>query len=352
MPETYDETLLRAIERFKKGEETPRDRRIIGQAFASKQIEINPAKDSKIIKQEGGTNFGESNEIQVAGSVIGTQVITGITYEQALEIRNLKDKSEDNKTKIIVAIIGAGAVIIAAIITPIVGNYLDNRQISQPVSTPTKIPYTSTEETSTIPTITPIPTSTFTITSTQTHTPTATTTLTPTITPTLTLSITPTETQNPSLSLDVSSCEQQIKILSSAFKTEHVNEALNPNRENPPDQWTNEARNSVQEYFNKIKESIAFSELNDVEINGNSITSVKTVYDGVCDINFDVIFHLSNYSYHCKTIEGINPLEQYLPINSRESKANIEFIYYSDDNIKHQINHIGNEILKLCEIEP
>ena len=158
MPETYDETLLRAIERFKKGEETPRDRRIIGQAFASKQIEINPAKDSKIIKQEGGTNFGESNEIQVAGSVIGTQVITGITYEQALEIRNLKDKSEDNKTKIIVAIIGAGAVIIAAIITPIVGNYLDNRQISQPVSTPTKIPYTSTEETSTIPTITPIPT--------------------------------------------------------------------------------------------------------------------------------------------------------------------------------------------------
>lgn len=183
MPENVDENLLSAIERFKKGEETTGDRKIIGQALASKQIEIVPADESKIIRQSGGANFGEENEIRVAGSVIGTQIIRGITYEQAIGIEKLKDKSGDNKTKIIVAIIGASAVIIAAIITGLfnIGIFSPKEQTPTTTNTPT---LTATMPTSTPTVIIPTPT----------KTPTATITPTPTNTPTPTDTHTPTQT--------------------------------------------------------------------------------------------------------------------------------------------------------------
>jgi hypothetical protein len=188
MPGNFDQDLLSAIERIKRGEETPRDRKIIGQALASQQIEITPAKDSKIIEQEGGTNFGESNEIHVTGSVIGTQIIKGISYKQALEIEKLKEQSGDNRTKIIIAIIGAAAVIIAPIITLIIENYLSNKPFSPPTSTPTILTNTPTLTltATTIPTITPTPSSTVTVTPTQTYTPSPTMTITPTPTNTYT----------------------------------------------------------------------------------------------------------------------------------------------------------------------
>lgn len=192
MPEKFDEILLSAIEKFKKGEETPKDRKIIGQAFASQQIEITPAEDSKIIEQEGGANFGESNEIHVAGSVIGTQIIRGITYEQALEIEKLKEKSRDNKTKIIVALIGAGGVIIAAIITGLFNNG------SFSLSTTTYTPTVTNIRTLIPPTATDVPPTPTDILPTATVLPPTATDIPPTATdvpPTPTDTLTPTKTQ-------------------------------------------------------------------------------------------------------------------------------------------------------------
>lgn len=189
MPENFDQDLLSAIERFKKDEDTPRDRKIIVQAFASRQIEITPVKDSKVIVQEGGANFGESNEIQISGPVIGTQIISGITYQQALEIEKLRKRSRDNKTKIIVALIGAAAVIIAPIIALVLENYLSTGPFSLPTSTPTvqtNTPTMTLTATAT-PTNTPTPSSTLTATSSQTYTP----------SPTMTISPTPTNTFTP-----------------------------------------------------------------------------------------------------------------------------------------------------------
>lgn len=116
MPDNPDDALIFAIERFKKGEETQDDRKIIGQALDSKQIEIIPAKDSKIVRQSGGVDLGEENEIHVSGSVIGTQTISGITGDQVLEILKLNEKKEDSNTKIILAIFGVIAIIAIAIL--------------------------------------------------------------------------------------------------------------------------------------------------------------------------------------------------------------------------------------------
>lgn len=365
MPENYDETLLSAIERYKNGEETQGDRKIIGQALASKQIEFSPAEDSKIIGQAGGADFGESNEVRVSGSVIGTQSISGFSAEQVIELLKLYDPNQEtsddsatektNKKRKIIITTAIAATVIAAFFG---GLYWAD--LIPPIKKQTPV---STSDVVIIPGTGGSPTPTWTSTQfpTSTHFPTptdippsSTKTQTSTFTPLLDDTSTPTPTPTPRTAASI--CEQQEKILLSALNSELVNEALNTNMRNPPKQWTNEARNSVQEYFNKIKESIAFSEIHSVDINDHSVSPEITVYDGVCDINFDVTFLLSNYSYDCKAKDGIYPQEQYLPIKSSESKANIEFIYYSEENIKHQINHlkldIGNEILKLCEIEP
>ena len=106
MPDYSDDAILSAIERFKKGEETKSDRKVIAHALDSKHIEIAPAEDSKIIEQTGGTNFGQENEIRISGDV--TQIVGGFTFEQALDIAKLQEKGGDNKSKIIVALIGAG----------------------------------------------------------------------------------------------------------------------------------------------------------------------------------------------------------------------------------------------------
>lgn len=185
MPENRDEALISAFERFKNSEETPDDRKIIGKALAAKQIEIIPAEDSKIIGQAGGADFGESNEIRVSGSVIGTQSVSGFTGEQVLEILKFKEKSGDNKTKIVVALIGVVGLIIAAIISPIIASYFNNGPYSPPIPSST-ITNTPTATMKPTPTETVTPTNTPTNTPTQTQTPTNTPTNTPTPTDTYT----------------------------------------------------------------------------------------------------------------------------------------------------------------------
>jgi len=202
MPENMDESLLSAIERYKNGEETSDDRKIISQALASKQIEITPAEDSKIIGQAGGADFGESNEIRVSGSVIGTQSISGFTSEQVLDILKLNEEKENNKPRSNVVIIAA---IIAAIAT-IIAAYFGFRGPIEAVLIPIRatqtaeaktlvaiIPVTGQTPTPT-PTWTPTlpPTPTHTSTQTATRTPTATITPTPSLTPTPTPTFTPT----------------------------------------------------------------------------------------------------------------------------------------------------------------
>jgi hypothetical protein len=196
MPENMDESLLSAIERYKNGEETPDDRKIIGQALASKQIEITPAEDSKIIGQAGGADFGESNEIRVSGSVIGTQSISGFTSEQVLDILKLNEEKENNKPRSNVVIIAA---IIAAIAT-IIAAYFGFRGPIEAVLIPIRATQTAEAKTlvAVIPvtgqTPTPTPTWTPTLTPTPTHTSTQTATRTPTATITPTPSLTPTPT--------------------------------------------------------------------------------------------------------------------------------------------------------------
>ena len=196
MPENMDESLLSAIERYKNGEETSDDRKIISQALASKQIEITPAEDSKIIGQAGGADFGESNEIRVSGSVIGTQSISGFTSEQVLDILKLNEEKENNKPRSNVVIIAA---IIAAIAT-IIAAYIGFRGPIEAVLIPIRATQTAEAKTlvAVIPvtgqTPTPTPTWTPTLTPTPTHTSTQTATRTPTATITPTPSLTPTPT--------------------------------------------------------------------------------------------------------------------------------------------------------------
>lgn len=112
MTKNLDKLLLSALERFKNGEATTYDLHVISQALASEQIEIIPSRDSTNIVQSGGANFGESNEIRVSGSVIGSQSISGFSAEQVLEILNLKSKKENNKSRLIVAIIATIAIVV------------------------------------------------------------------------------------------------------------------------------------------------------------------------------------------------------------------------------------------------
>jgi hypothetical protein len=201
VPGSIDSTLFSALERFKRGEASSEDLHLISAAFASGQIEIAPASDSNQILQSGGANFGESNEIRVTGSVIGTQIVSGFTAEQVQEIiENVKESLDDAppgeaqrvNTSTILKIGGAitGLIVIVLIISLII--------IRPPAIFP--IPATKTPT----PSITPLPpTSTPTPTNTQlppTATPTPTATLTPTNTippPTDTPAPTQTPTQTP-----------------------------------------------------------------------------------------------------------------------------------------------------------
>jgi len=202
MPDNPDDALISAIERFKKGEETKDDRKIIEQAFASKQIEIPSAEDSKAIQQTGGANFGESNEIRVSGPVIGTQSISGFSAEQVLELLKLYESSRNEiateeiekiKRKTRTRrnyIVTASAVIIIIIVVAIFWDPILAVIFRNGTETPTPEPSTAV---AVITTTTPTPTPTNTPSPTDTHTP----TLTNTPTPTDTYTPTPTDTHTP-----------------------------------------------------------------------------------------------------------------------------------------------------------
>jgi hypothetical protein len=186
VPEIKESTLFSALERFKLGEASPEDLRLISAAFASGELEITPTSGSKEIMHSGGTNFGESNEIRVTGSVIGTQIISGIKAEQVQEIigdaKDTLDGSSAGGTGrgSVAAILKIGGVI-AGLIVMIA--FLGLVIIRPPVLFPPA------------PTDTPTSTSTPTI---ITSTPTQTnTTEPPTNTPTLTATPTPTATLQP-----------------------------------------------------------------------------------------------------------------------------------------------------------
>jgi cell division septation protein DedD len=186
VPGNIDSTLYSALERFKRGEASPEDLHLISASFASGQLEITPASDSNQIMQSGGANFGESNEIRVTGSVIGTQIVSRFTAEQVQEIiEDMKESRDDSppeeaarvNTATILKIGGAitGLIVIVLFIGLII--------VRPPAIFP--IPATETPTPSHTPSS---PTST----STLTNTP-----LTPTATPTSTASPTPTNTIPP-----------------------------------------------------------------------------------------------------------------------------------------------------------
>ena len=210
MPDSIDSTLFSALERFKNGEATSDDLNLIRAAFASGQIEINPARDSKQIMQSGGANFGESNEISVSGPVIGTQIVSGITAEQVVEIIEATRESPDETTevetaqvagvnilKVSGAIIGVIAIvlILAMLISRPAGIFpIPSTETPTPSNTP--LPPTSTPT----PTSTPPPPS---ATQTPTGTPTPTET-NPPPTDTSTPTQTPTPTDIPLIQDDFS----------------------------------------------------------------------------------------------------------------------------------------------------
>jgi hypothetical protein len=248
MPENMDESLLSAIERYKNGQESPDDLKIIRQALISKQIIIVQVNDPKINTQSGGADFGESNEIRVTGSVIGTQSLSGFSTDQVVELLRLYDSTKDSglnsvidepkkkkrrniKKSIYIAIYGLIAFIAAFLAgiyfadlappinsqNPVLATVLalipstgatDAPMIPTPIWTPTLVP-TSTHkltpaskssQTFTLtppPTNTQFPTKSLTPTRTFTKTPTPTLIPTKTLTSTLTSAITLTSTPSP-----------------------------------------------------------------------------------------------------------------------------------------------------------
>lgn len=230
MPEDMDESLLSAIERYKNGLETPHDRQIIGHALASNRIRITPTEDSKIIMQAGGANFGESNEIQVTGSVVGSQRVSGFTPEQVIELLRLYDsyKVSGNESadavpektkrrrlrKLFIAIIGLGVLSVTFLAGLFWGDLMPLIEAQYPSlttafafipftgssPTPTAMPPTPTWTPSLIPSATQraflsdtgTPTAGFT--SMHTYSPVPTNTLTPSPAPTDTPTSTPSPT--------------------------------------------------------------------------------------------------------------------------------------------------------------
>lgn len=178
MPESDNKLLLSALERFKNGEAKIDDIKIISEALASDQIEIIPSGDSRDIRQFGGANFGESNDIRISGSVIGTQIVSNITADQVREIiaasRDVAANSigfESTKARRANVIKIIGAIIGLSVIAVVLVSGYNLRTLYAalyPTPTPTS---TSTPTATNLPTETKIPT--------YTHTP----TLTPSITP-------------------------------------------------------------------------------------------------------------------------------------------------------------------------
>jgi hypothetical protein len=122
-----ESNLLSTLDRFKNREATADDINIIREALESGHLEITPSTESKEIRQSGGTNFGESNEIRVTGSVIGTQSISGFTADEVLELIKYKEENEGGKTKnIILAIAGVIVISVAAYF-----GYLELRKVNQ-----------------------------------------------------------------------------------------------------------------------------------------------------------------------------------------------------------------------------
>ncbi len=217
MSGNMDNTLFSALERFKRGEASQEDLQLISAAFAAGRIEINPTSDSNWLMQSGGTNFGESNEIRVTGSVIGTQIVSGITAEQVREIiENVKESFGESPPERadrvnISTILKIGGVFSGLIVIILFIGLMIVRPTAlfppPPTDTPTR---TSTPM---ITTSTPTPTNTL---RPPTHTPTSTATLTitatlppPTSTPTLTPTQTPTPTDIPLIYEDFSTNDKR-----------------------------------------------------------------------------------------------------------------------------------------------
>jgi hypothetical protein len=212
MPENMDESLLSAIERYKNSQETPNDRKLIRQALVSKQIIIVPGEDSKIIDQAGGADFGESNEIRVSGSVIGTQSLSGFTTEQVIELLRLYDSNKESdddsatkepkkktrgniKRRIFVLLFGMIAFCVAFLAGIYFADLVPPIKLQYPVldTALSFIPGTGATHTPTLPT--PIWTSTLIPPSTQPSTPTGRRPPTITLTPLSTYTPFPTNTQ-------------------------------------------------------------------------------------------------------------------------------------------------------------
>ena len=228
MPENMDESLLSAIKRYKNGRDTPKDRKIIGIALASKQITIAPIEDSKTMTQEGGANFGESNEIRVSGSVIGAQSISGFTVEQVVELLRLYDsykesgddtapeepkkvKRKNIRRRIVFTLNGLLAISAAFLAGLYWADLMPLINTRSPIFTTALAVIPLTGRTPTVTVVIPtrtatlIPTSTHTSTLTMTNPPTATFTPTPTYTPfpTNTQTYTPTPTNTPTQTPEV-----------------------------------------------------------------------------------------------------------------------------------------------------
>lgn len=178
MPESTEDTLYSALERFKNGNASEDDLHLITTAFASGQIEVIPTGDSEQRIQSGGANFGESNEIRVSGSVIGTQIISGITADQVKVIIDATRESINETTEVspkydgISKVIIFGGIISLIAIVLFIGSNMLQRDSSSPsvgfgpfhptmsqtitISKPTQT-YTPTSSETPTPSITPMP---------------------------------------------------------------------------------------------------------------------------------------------------------------------------------------------------
>jgi multisubunit Na+/H+ antiporter MnhB subunit len=141
MQDGMDSELGLALKRLKNGDWTANDLQLIGVAFASGQVEIIPKGNPNSFVQSGGTNLGESNDIRISGSIIGTQIVNGITVEQAKEIievsrelngesTQVEEANEDraNRLKVSVGIIGLIVILLIAVL--LMMEFLSNISIS------------------------------------------------------------------------------------------------------------------------------------------------------------------------------------------------------------------------------
>jgi hypothetical protein len=151
MEPSSDEQLYSALERFKNNQASTEDLNNIAQALSSGIIKVIPSGDSKTVSQSGGVNYGESNDIRIAGSVIGNQVINGITSEQIkelLEAIKTRERKGCSPTIIIIAVMIGLFIVIP-------GFYLTSRRIDSIMDSIMGSLFYRPEKTTT-PTVTPI----------------------------------------------------------------------------------------------------------------------------------------------------------------------------------------------------